>query len=53
MHYLRNTEIRIEIRIKTKIKQTWRLTEIKVKFSRSLIDVGAVGVRVPLYLGHS
>ena len=27
--------------------------EIKVKVSHSLIAVGAVGVRVPLYLGHS
>ena len=25
----------------------------KVKVSNSLIAVGAVGVRVPLYLGHS
>ena len=25
----------------------------KVKVSHSLIAVGAVGVRVPLYLGHS
>ena len=25
----------------------------KVKGSRSLIAVGAMGVRVPLYLGHS
>ena len=95
MHYLRN----IEIRIKTKIKQTWGLTEIAtlkfwskrnppvkprwarskttrngcqsptsrvtlklglgwyrhsvIKVSHSLIAVGAVGVRVPLYLGHS
>ena len=27
--------------------------EVKVKVSHSLIAVGAVGVRVPLYLGHS
>ena len=26
---------------------------VKVKVSHSLIAVGAVGVRVPLYLGHS
>ena len=25
----------------------------KVKVSHSLIAVGAVGVRIPLYLGHS
>ena len=28
-------------------------TDKKVKVSHSLIAVGAVGVRVPLYLGHS
>ena len=28
-------------------------TGIKVKVSHSLIAVGAAGVRVPLYLGHS
>ena len=27
--------------------------KVKVKVSHSLIAVGAVGVRVPLYLGHS
>ena len=27
--------------------------QVKVKVSHSLIAVGAVGVRVPLYLGHS
>ena len=26
---------------------------VKVKVSHSLMAVGAVGVRVPLYLGHS
>ena len=26
---------------------------LKVKVSHSLLAVGAVGVRVPLYLGHS
>ena len=29
------------------------IVEVKVKVSHSLIAVGAVGVRVPLYLGHS
>ena len=29
------------------------LSTVKVKVSHSLIAVGAVGVRVPLYLGHS
>ena len=29
------------------------LVKVKVKVSHSLIAVGAVGVRVPLYLGHS
>ena len=29
------------------------LNKVKVKVSHSLITVGAVGVRVPLYLGHS
>ena len=29
------------------------IKKIKVKVSHSLIAVGAVGVRVPLYLGHS
>ena len=27
--------------------------KVKVKVSHSLLAVGAVGVRVPLYLGHS
>ena len=27
--------------------------KVKVKVSHSLIAVGAVGVRVPLFLGHS
>ena len=36
-----------------KISQ-WAATWLKkVKVSHSLIAVGAVGVRVPLYLGHS
>ena len=30
-----------------------RIRTIKVKVSHSLFAVGAVGVRVPLYLGHS
>ena len=29
------------------------LSKVKVKVSHSLIAVGAVGVTVPLYLGHS
>ena len=29
------------------------INKVKVKVSHSLIAVGAVGVRVPLYLGHS
>ena len=29
------------------------IKKVKVKVSHSLIAVGAVGVRVPLYLGHS
>ena len=29
------------------------LIKVKVKVSHSLIAVGAVGVRVPLYLGYS
>ena len=27
--------------------------KVKIKVSHSLIAIGAVGVRVPLYLGHS
>ena len=34
----------------TKFAGTYK---VKVKVSHSLIAVGAVGVRVPLYLGHS
>ena len=30
-----------------------RVKKVKIKVSHSLIAVGAVGVRVPLYLGHS
>ena len=30
-----------------------KLSKVKVKVSHSLIAVGAVEVRVPLYLGHS
>ena len=29
------------------------LMEVKVKVFHSLLAVGALGVRVPLYLGHS
>ena len=32
---------------------TYKLDKVKVKVSHSLIAIGAVGVRVPLYLGHS
>ena len=32
---------------------TFTHLKVKVKVSHSLIAVGAVGVRVPLYLGHS
>ena len=28
------------------------IQKVKVKVSHSLIAIGAVGVRVPLYLGH-
>ena len=31
----------------------WLRKKVKSKVSYSLIAVGAVGVRVPLYLGHS
>ena len=30
-----------------------KIKKVKVKVSHSQIAVGAVGVRVPLYLGHS
>ena len=36
-----------------KVVSTTVLVKKKVKVSHSLIAVGAVGVRVPLYLGHS
>ena len=38
---------------KRDISHTFQDKKVKVKVSHSLIAVGAVGVRVPLYLGHS
>ena len=38
---------KVKVTIKSEAKKG------KVKVSHSLIAVGAVGVRVPLYLGHS
>ena len=35
------------------VTEVVRAKKVKVKVSHSLIAVGAVGVRVPLYLGHS
>ena len=34
-------------------KDLSEMVKVKVKVSHSLIAVGAVGIRVPLYLGHS
>ena len=41
-----NVTVRSEVKLRLK-------SGLKVKVSHSLIAVGAVGVRVPLYLGHS
>ena len=40
----------LQIRGELRIIQRY---QVKVMVSHSLTDVGAVGVRVPLYLGHS
>ena len=40
-------------KVRTKIVSVLTIGKKKVKVSHSLIAVGAVGVRVPLYLGHS
>ena len=42
----------VELEKRTQAFEIWCYRK-KVKVSHSLIAVGAVGVRVPLYLGHS
>ena len=42
-----------EMNLDSEISGVYCIKVKKVKVSHSLIAVGAVGVRVPLYLGHS
>ena len=45
-------KIRPELQTRGGIGDNYNI-KVKVKVSHSLIAVGAAGVRVPLYLGHS